>query len=254
MGALDPDNPSHDAELARRLWPFYEKVFELEDEWLGTILDAAGESAAVCLVSDHGMAGAWRMVYPNVALERAGLLARTASGEIDLTRTKILFVPWGEGFGASVNGTDRKGGIVPPGEREAVLRAAEDALLQLTDPTTNRRVVTNIYRSESVGGLWVGGAAGADLYIDVADGYYPGRSLAADVVRPYDKATGEGEHGYFPYRRKMHAICFMGGAGVPDGAELPSIRHIDVAPTLAAIVGLPPPKDARGLVALRAVE
>jgi predicted AlkP superfamily pyrophosphatase or phosphodiesterase len=254
MGALDPAGPNHDAELARKLWPFYERAFELEDEWLGTILDAAGESAVVCLVSDHGMAGAWRYFHPNVVLERAGLLARTAGGEIDLARTKILFAPWGEGFGAVVNGTGRKGGVVPPAEREAVLAAAERALLLATDPATGQRVVTNMYRGDRTAGLDVGGPDGSDLYIDVAEGYYPEKALAEDVATAFPTALGEGEHGYLPFRRKMHAICFMGGAGVPDGVELPSIRHIDVAPTLAKLIGIPAPKDARGLVALRAVE
>jgi predicted AlkP superfamily phosphohydrolase/phosphomutase len=254
IGALDPDGPPQNADLARKLWPIYERVMQLEDEWLGTILDAAGENAVVCLVSDHGMMGAWSFFHPNVALERAGLLARTANDEIDLSRTKVLFAPGGDGFGAIVNGTDRKGGIVRPEEREAVLRAAEDAVLLAVDPRTGRRIVTNAYRPDRTSGLGVGGPNGSDLYVDVADGYYPKWQLAADVAVPYPTPVGEGEHGYFPYRRKMHAICFMGGAGVPDGVELPFMRHIDVAPTLAALVRIPAPKDARGLVALRAVE
>jgi predicted AlkP superfamily pyrophosphatase or phosphodiesterase len=119
MGALDPDNLCYNEALARKLWPYYAAVYQLQDEGLGDILDHVDKDTIVCLVSDHGMAGTSRMLSLNVVLEKAGLLARTADNPIDLAHTRICAPPWSS-YSLSVNGTDWKGGIVPPSEREAV--------------------------------------------------------------------------------------------------------------------------------------
>ena len=42
---------------------------------------------------DRGLGGADRVVRPNVALERAGLLTTGEDGTIDLTRTKVVYAP-----------------------------------------------------------------------------------------------------------------------------------------------------------------
>jgi arylsulfatase A-like enzyme len=57
---------------------------------------------------------------------------------------------------------------------------------------------------------------------------------------------GIGAHGFWPLRTKMQAICFIGGAGVVPGRRLPGMRAIDFAPTLARLLGIPAPRDARG--------
>jgi arylsulfatase A-like enzyme len=44
----------------------------------------------------------------------------------------------------------------------------------------------------------------------------------------------------------MQAICFIGGAGVKHAAEIGGVRQIDVAPTLAFLLGIPSPANAQG--------
>jgi predicted AlkP superfamily phosphohydrolase/phosphomutase len=170
MGALDPESGTYDPAMAAKIWPFYAGVFQLQDAWLGKILDAAGRNAIVSLVGDHGMAGISQTFYPNAVLERAGLLVRSADGKtIDLAKTLICAAPWGDYF-LSVNSTDWKSGIVSPADREQVLRRATDALLDATDPQTGKRIVTRIFRPEEVVGLGMGGPAGGDLYLESLSG------------------------------------------------------------------------------------
>lgn len=247
MGVLDPGSPRYDRAVAGRLWPYYAQVFALQDAWLGEIIDAAGQGAVVCLVSDHGMEGVGKTFSPNAVLEKSGLLARATDGAIDLARTKIAAPPWGDYF-VSVNGADWKNGIVAAQEREAVLRAATDALLAATDPETGRRVVTAVFRPGQVLDLGIGGAAGGDLYLDLAPGYVPTSQLLAQAVETRPSPIGTGMHGFFPLRQRMQAICYLGGAGVARGRQIPGIRQIDIAPTLARLLGIPAPKDARGHV------
>jgi arylsulfatase A-like enzyme len=46
----------------------------------------------------------------------------------------------------------------------------------------------------------------------------------------------------------MHASFVVAGPGVAAGVDLGIVRQIDLAPTLAALLGLPPPAQARGVV------
>src|SRR5690606_26476390 len=109
------------------------------------IIDMAeAHDAIVCLVSDHGMCGVRKRFYPNAVLERAGLLFRTENNRIDLTRTKILASGWSE-LGLVVNTTDRKGGIVPPEQKAAVITEATAALLNAVDEETGSHLVTKVF-------------------------------------------------------------------------------------------------------------
>jgi arylsulfatase A-like enzyme len=246
MGALDPESGVYDPAMAAKIRPFYEGVFQLQDAWLGKILDAAGSDAIVSLVGDHGMEGVSRTFYPNAVLERAGLLVRSADGKtIDLAKTLICAAPWGDYF-LSVNSTDWKSGIVSPSNREQVLRRATEALLDATDPQTGKRIVTRIFRPEEVVGLGMGGPAGGDLYLDLAPGYGPSSALSNDVARKSGTLIGGGTHGFFPQRLKMQTVWFVAGPGIASGKTISGIRQIDIAPTLSQALGIPVPKNAKG--------
>ena len=248
MGALDPDSGVYNAAVAAKVWPFYTEVVQMQDEWLGHILDFAGNNAVVSLVSDHGMQGAGKYFYPNVVLERAGLLTRTADNKIDLTQTRICAPPWGEYF-LSLNSTDWKGGIVRPQDREAALEQATQALLNAIDPETGMHIVTRVFRPEDLAGFGAGGPTAGDLLMDFAPGYMPNASLdSKSVVRKLALSVGSGAHGFFPPRAKMQTVWFATGPGIVAGREVGPIRQIDIAPTLSRLFGIPAPANATGHV------
>jgi predicted AlkP superfamily pyrophosphatase or phosphodiesterase len=62
-----------------------------------------------------------------------------------------------------------------------------------------------------------------------------------DLVTP---ASG-GTHGYLNTDPKMQAIFMAWGNGIPRGLRLNSISNLDVAPTIAALLGLEM-KQAKG--------
>jgi len=246
MGALDPTCPGYDPAVADKLWPYYKRVYQLQDRWLGFILDHVGKDTVVALMSDHGMAGARWYAYVNNALEKAGLLVRENGGAIDWSKTKAAVPAWSDFF-VVVNSTDRRGGIVFPSEREAVLKVARKALLDMRDPTSGEPIVTAVHTPEDATGMGIGGPAGGDLYFELAPGYYPSNRANPALVGPYANDIGGGVHGFFPYRRTMSAIFYAAGPGLAKGVELPVMRHVDVFPTLFRAAGLPTPKDAVGV-------
>lgn len=247
MGALDPSSIRHDPKLAAKIWPLYEKVYQLQDRWLGKLLDLAGPENVVCLVSDHGMQGNHKTVYVNTILARAGLVAWDASGRIDLSRTKVCAPPYAEFF-LVVNGTDRKAGIVEPGERAAVLSLAFQALRTAKEPITGKALVQAVYRSEDHGELGFGGELGGDVLLDFADDYYPSASRSDNITGVVASPIGNGVHGGFSKRPKLQAICYMAGGPIAKGKRGPTIRQIDVAPTLCALLGIRPPAQSAGSV------
>ena len=80
LGRLDPSLAGHDPALARRLRPLLDEVLAAADAFVGHVADRAGAETLIAVGADHGMGGVDRIVNPNVALRRAGLLAVDARG------------------------------------------------------------------------------------------------------------------------------------------------------------------------------
>jgi predicted AlkP superfamily phosphohydrolase/phosphomutase len=242
MGVLDKDSPRYNADLAKKLWPVYSKVFEFADATLGEIIAAAGPNAIVAVVSDHGMEGSGKMVSLNRILADAGL-ATLANNRVDTTKSKAVSPSWNYFF-VNVNTTDWKGGIVPPEQKDEVVSAAIKALTEYKDPTTGQPVITKAMRAAEVEGG--GGPAGGDIYLDFAPGYHPTSRVLPQGVAPDEDSIGSGNHGFLPERRKMQAIFYAIGPGLAPGRNLGVIKQVDIAPSLSILAGIPTPSDSIG--------
>ncbi|MCC7435055.1 MAG: alkaline phosphatase family protein [Methanoregulaceae archaeon] len=250
MGFLDPDVPGTDPKVREFLWRCYERVFQKQDAWLGKILDMVPADTVVTLVSDHGMEGVTHYANVNAILAQAGLLTFDEGGRLDLTKTQVCAPPWAD-FGLVVNTTDRKGGIVPVEKKAEVLRKATAALLAARDDQGNP-IVTTVLDAKQRAGLGIGGAAGADAFMDFALGLYPSTRRSAKFT---DAMSGpDGVHGFVPYRTKMHTIWYARGAGLASGVQLPMLRQVDIMPTLAAALGFPVPPQAIGVAVAQALK
>ncbi len=76
--------------------------------------------------------------------------------------------------------------------------------------------------------------------------YFPDVRLESKDLITRTRPAGIGVHGMFPMRRKMQAIFYAAGPGVAKGRRLGVIRSTDVAPTVSALLGIPPPPNATG--------
>ena len=241
LGHLDPSLPGHDPALAARLRPFLDETLRRVDAYLGHVADRAGSGTVVAVAADHGMVGASAIVRPNVALARAGILGLDAAGRVDLARTRALY--FSSGY-ILLNLASRKGGIVRPEDEDTVRGEVERALRAIVDPTTGRPVVVDVIDPRGAD-RGFGGPSGGDLYLTLARGYEPDKGLAGD---PVEGESPAGVHFQEPERFEMQAAFAVAGPGVAPGADLGTIRQIDVAPTLCALLGLGPPAQAKGTV------
>ena len=244
VGLVDPTLAGYDEERAAAHWEDIAKGFELQDRYLGVILEAAErDSAHVIVVSDHGMSGTDRLVHLNVALEKAGLLWLNPDRTIDLSATRALAPPLADAS-IAVNTTDRAGGIVPLEERDEVLRLAREALSALADPETGEPVVTVFFEPAWNGLLQPGGASTGELFLEFAPGYYPTDRTDGDVA--IERTEPRGNHIFVPTRRDMLSICAAWGPRVRAGINWGKVRSIDIVPTVLELLELEIPADLPG--------
>ena len=77
----------------------------------------------------------------------------------------------------------------------------------------------------------------ADLVLVAADGYGFGVETEGPAVAAAANAT-TGRHGYVSSDPDMNGIFIASGRGIKAGARLDVFANVDVAPTIAALLGL----------------
>jgi predicted AlkP superfamily pyrophosphatase or phosphodiesterase len=185
------------------------------------ILESSAPStdATLLIVSDHGFRSIKHKINANVLLHEKGLLNATA-GELKGDAWAVA-----EGGTAMVYVTNpaRKSELVP--ELRRIFTGAEG--------------VDHVYGEEDFSKLGLPIPAMSDQAPDVvlaaAPDYAFGNESEGDYVT---QLAAGGTHGYLNTDPKMQAIFIAWGVGVPKGVRVDSISNLDVAPTIAALLGL----------------
>ena len=86
----------------------------------------------------------------------------------------------------------------------------------------------------------------ADLFLIAKPGYAFASSKGGAVSVPVQSTSGA--HGYLNSDPDLDAIFIASGAGVRPNSVLERVRNLDVAPTVAALLGLHMPADIEGHV------
>ena len=187
-------------------------------------LDAAGLRSTVIITSDHGFITVSKTIHPNVLLRHAGLLDLNASGQISRARVQVV----SEGGLGMVylnnpgrREQDRKNVLeLFRGQEgvERVIEPADFAALGLPSPENDREM--------------------ADLVLAAKDGYGISGSPAGDeFVVPVGPQSNRGYHGYVASNPKMNAVFIAAGDGIKRGARIGIVNNIDIAPTIAHLLG-----------------
>jgi predicted AlkP superfamily pyrophosphatase or phosphodiesterase len=78
----------------------------------------------------------------------------------------------------------------------------------------------------------------ADLVLTAADGFAFSGETTGDIVADVPAGSTPGSHGFINTDPEMRAIFIASGAGVKPGATLGVIKNLDVAPTIAQLLGI----------------
>jgi predicted AlkP superfamily phosphohydrolase/phosphomutase len=248
-----PDELDHawlgQARQDSRFAPLRRWGYQLVDRAVETYAGLVSADDHIVFVSDHGMTPVTHEVRVNLALRDAGLVTAGGGTAVDGARSKVLV---GRNC-LSVHTSDWQAGVVAPSERDAVLDKAIATLQAIQLPGDAGPVVTSVFRSDADRErLGFGGPNGFDACFDLKPGYMLNTSLGdGPVVRARTRPSGE--HGFLPTRPDMQGILIAAGPRVPRGQSWPLTRAIDVAPLVSDLLGIEPPRDARGASPLRHV-
>jgi predicted AlkP superfamily pyrophosphatase or phosphodiesterase len=217
-------------------------TLEETDGLVGEIVAAASEipRLAVAIVSDHGFAPIDTEVRPNVALRRAGLLrayTKRKDGRTEDVLASYEAVSWRSGASVAVMG--REGRAEPTASR---VRSLFHDLA--SDPASHIGAVLDGERVEREGGF-----PGAIVVLQAARGATFSERYDEPMVAP---SVSLGMHGWGPDMPEMGCSFFLWGDGVRPG-PLGDVDMIDVAPTIASLLGLTLP-TAEGHPLARALQ
>jgi len=217
-------------------------------------------TATVFTGSDHGFAPQWYAVNAGKVLADAGIQTpeqpsncRAATAVAPAVAVNLAKACWAGGTAQIYVNTTLPAGQTYEGVRTAIISAFQN----LTDPANpGKQVVLKIMKKEEL------------RNVDGSDSLHPNRSGDVVVVlRPpyqFDAATpGQriafsqffGQHGYLPntvdlaHNINMHSTFVASGPGVVH-SDIPvaGVRIVDLAPTLAFLMGIPGPQNARGSI------
>jgi 2',3'-cyclic-nucleotide 2'-phosphodiesterase (5'-nucleotidase family)/predicted AlkP superfamily phosphohydrolase/phosphomutase len=256
------------------------------DDKLKLSRDLMGGNPTTFAGSDHGFAPQWYAVNANAVLNQAtvGGVSLHASGggasncsavgggpvsppTAPNAADDITKACWAGGtIQIYVNPNRLKNAAQPTSSGfptyEEVRTAVRNAFQTLTDPANpGKQVVDRIMNKEEL------------RNVDGSDSLHPNRSGDVVVVLrpPYQSDAGTagqkialshffGQHGYLPdlvdlkNNINMHATFVMGGPGIEKDKKVKGVRAIDIAPTLAFLMDIPGPQNARGRILYDVVE
>jgi predicted AlkP superfamily pyrophosphatase or phosphodiesterase len=195
----------------------------------------AGHST-LFVVSDHGFAPYQKNIRPNVVLKEMGLIQTDDKDKV--TTRKAWCVAQGGSAFLYVLDSDKAGA-----EKKT------DTIAKLNDRFSKLEGVSAVVAPDQFAKLGlprpeVNGES-PDLVLMTNPGYSFAEQLTGEAIAT---AGGmKGSHGHHPDPAYMHATFVAAGTGIKAGTQLGLIHNVDVAPTIAKLMGLAM-KDVDGRV------
>jgi predicted AlkP superfamily phosphohydrolase/phosphomutase len=237
----------------------------------------ADKNTVVCIVSDHGNLPKTRCVDVNVLLHQKGWLKVDRFDEsngrpvFDAKRSTAIR---GQG-GVWINLRGReKHGCVEPGEPYEKLRSEIIAeLLAMRDPETGRCPFALVGRREDLQGMGLWGDRIEDVVYfadtDTLSHWFRSRQEMYEEGQIFCSLDDAVEHGLIWDLCAVHwglpeatagyasnrPVFIFSGPGIRKGARGDRrVNLVDVAPTLAHVLGIRPPAQAEGRIVWEAME
>ncbi|HEY7369003.1 MAG TPA: alkaline phosphatase family protein [Thermoanaerobaculia bacterium] len=161
----DPQHPAYDAALAARFGDAVEKSYETMDAIVGDTMKTLAPEDVLIVLSDHGFATWRRSVNYNTWLVDKGYLVLSGSAErknlevlfsrgkfwdsVDWSKTRAYSLGFGDIY-VNLKGREHTGIVEPGLPYEALRDEIAQGLLELTDPKSNERVVSRVFKREEV--------------------------------------------------------------------------------------------------------
>src|SRR5580692_5539711 len=191
------------------------------DDRVKQVVDALRNSHrpfTILVVSDHGFRKTMHTIYPNAILEKAGFERK----ENSKPAWDAWVVPDGGTAMVYVRDSSRRAELAP----------------NLSALFTGVDGIEHVYRREDLAGLGLPSPEQSDQAPDLLLAAKPGYSFASGFPGGESGASHAGTHGYLNNDAEMQAIFLAWGDGIRPGVRLDRISNLDVAPTIASLLGV----------------
>ena len=240
-------------------WQYYreiiDKIYEINDKYLGTVLKHMDENTVVAICADHAA------IPRSVGCENPGIgeLSGINAGVFEeLGYTSLISVPGIEGMYkidwantkaiqhrtshvyVNLKGRDPEG-IVEPEDYEATVQQIISDMYNYRDPRTGKRVVAFAMTREEMETIGMGGEHCGDIFFQLTRdfGFEHGNSLQCVTNDNYS----------------LDCLCVLAGMGIKKGETIARpIRNVDIVPTLCHLVGNRMPNQVEGGIIYQALE
>jgi predicted AlkP superfamily phosphohydrolase/phosphomutase len=261
----DPRHPAYDAALAEKYRGTIEAAYERMDRLVGEARAAVPKDAAFFVVSDHGFASFRRGVNLNRWLVDHGYMVlrrdpcRGGSGggrslddlfestsavfsEVDWSRTRAYAMGLGNVY-VNLAGREQQGIVRPGQEYDELCAALAQELPQLVDSLDGSKPIRRVYRRDEIYSGYDPELI-PDLRVANTDGYRVSwdtvlGGIPCDEIVDNKKAWGADHCSLDPELVKGILV-----ANRKLSSDAPVMA--DLAPTILAALGLPPPEGADG--------
>jgi Type I phosphodiesterase / nucleotide pyrophosphatase len=273
--ASDPLNPlsigaNQDQAKIARYDGYIKTAYKGANDGIQKLIDTVGVDANgvprsnIIVVSDHGFAPFHTVVNVNAFL---------TANNFDTTRVRAVSSGPAVNFYINLQGRESNGTVSPQEfvqlqqQLLTAVRGFNDTNVTFTQGAASAPIFDKVY-SRSVPanptvqqiiqarGEFIGQDSG-DVFALLNLGYNFDAVQVPPVVRAGDPiATNPvlsvppfyGAHGYDPTSPQMQAVLYAAGPNINAGARIGQVRNIDVAPTIAQILGVPATRTFQGQV------
>lgn len=208
------------------------RSLEKIDAMLGQLIEEAERitqgDLVVCVVSDHGTLDNHYNISPNVLLHQAGLI------ELDPEGNVTSWKAWSQRAGGTAEVR-----MADPQDEETRRTLAGIMKRLAEDPDSGILEVVDREGARARGGF-----PDAEYVLVSKKGYELRDDVTGDYCRT--RLTQKAQHGYSENFPEMRASFMLWGKGVRPGSDPGEFELIDIAPTLAAMMGVSLP-DAEGV-------
>lgn len=214
------DIAHHVGTFGRKALQYLEKT----DEYLGILVEKAmelsGGNLVICVISDHGMTDNVCDIRPNTVFFQNDYLSIDEKGKISDWK---VYAQRGGGA-ANIQLKDKS----DHGLREGVYQLLKD--LKQKYPELIDEVMTGEQAKEQRRGY-----AEADFVLTTKIGVEVREEWDGDFLQkiPSQKA----QHGYHEHLKDMRSMFLIQGPGIAKGRKLGNFSIVDIAPSLAGIMG-----------------
>jgi predicted AlkP superfamily pyrophosphatase or phosphodiesterase len=213
-------------------------AYAYADTCIRELLDAVDRSklrdkTTVIIVTDHGFKTARRIIRPNIPLRQAGLI-RAAGPTVTSCEGYVMAQGGIAMFYAT---TKNKAEVIA---KAKPLLAAMEGVAELVEPKDYAALGMPTPEMSN---------QGPDLVIYPKDGYaFNGSVTGEEGVTDVLADAYPGHHGYKNTDPQLDGVFIISGAGVKRGGKIEKIANVDIAPTVATLLGIPMPNvDGRVL-------